>query len=392
MESSYSRPKLPGSARMRRRGLARMLLAVAVLVAVPIVLLSLFTQEARVRFNGVVESGAENVGPIEASRIIAIEVSQGQRVKKGDVLVRFDPTERLRDDSVNAVKIKEYEQNLAKRRETLSDSERKCRQLVREADVRLEECRMSRVRDQAELDGYEKEIARLKPLVEKKLVSELELLSVRPKAAALARIVSQYEPLEAALSRRFKAAEEDLAAVVAEKAAAEKEIAAAADAVRDATLRSDELKDADPSVLRALRDGVVTMVFRRSGDIVAPGEPVLRISAETEGSYVTGMLPASMLDAVHVGDTLYVTRFTVVASGQTPVPVAGTVEAIDSEVLDLFDPINPAPRVPVRGRKMRIRITGDSGMFVPGEAVLLTDTAPGVFGNLFSSSAGEVEK
>ena len=392
MESSYSRPKLPGSARMRRRGFVRMLLAIVVLVAVPLVLLSLFSQEAKIRFNGVVESGAENVGPVEASRIIAIEVRQGQRVKKGDILVRFDPTERLRDDSVNAVKIKEYEQNLAKRRETLADSERKCRQLVREADVRLEECRMARVRDQSELDGYEEEIERLKPLVEKKLVSELELLSVRPKAAALAKIVSQYEPLEAALSRRFKAAEEDLAAVMAEKATAEKEIAAAAEAVRDATQRSDDLKDADPSVLRALQDGVVTMVFRRAGDIVAPGEPVLRISAETDGAFVTGMLPASMLDAVHVGDTLYVTRFTMVASGQTPVPVAGVVEAIDSEVLDLFDPINPAPRVPVRGRKMRIRITGDAAMFVPGEAVLLTDTAPGVFGNFFSSTPKEVAK
>ena len=392
MESSYSRPKLPGSARMRRRGFVRMLLAIVVLVAVPLVLLSLFSQEAKIRFNGVVESGAENVGPVEASRIIAIEVRQGQRVKKGDILVRFDPTERLRDDSVNAVKIKEYEQNLAKRRETLADSERKCRQLVREADVRLEECRMARVRDQSELDGYEEEIERLKPLVEKKLVSELELLSVRPKAAALAKIVSQYEPLEAALSRRFKAAEEDLAAVMAEKATAEKEIAAAAEAVRDATQRSDDLKDADPSVLRALQDGVVTMVFRRAGDIVAPGEPVLRISAETDGAFVTGMLPASMLDAVHVGDTLYVTRFTMVASGQTPVPVAGVVEAIDSEVLDLFDPINPAPRVPVRGRKMRIRITGDAAMFVPGEAVLLTDTAPGAFGNFFSSTPKEVAK
>ena len=251
---------------------------------------------------------------------------------------------------------------------------------------------MARVRDQSELDGYEEEIKRLKPLVEKKLVSELELLSVRPKAAALAKIVSQYEPLEAALSRRFKAAEEDLAAVMAEKATAEKEIAAAAEVVRDATQRSDDLKDADPSVLRALQDGVVTMVFRRAGDIVAPGEPVLRISAETDGAFVTGMLPASMLDAVHVGDTLYVTRFTMVASGQTPVPVAGVVEAIDSEVLDLFDPINPAPRVPVRGRKMRIRITGDAAMFVPGEAVLLTDTAPGAFGNFFSSTPKEVAK
>lgn len=392
MEKSYSRPKLPGSSRMRMRGLVRTVLALAILVAVPIVLVSLFRQEAKVRFNGVVESGAENVGPVEASRIVAIEVKQGQRVKKGDVLVRFDPTERLRDESVNDVKIKEYEQNLAKRRETLSDSERKCRQLIAEADVKLEECRMDRVRETSELEGIEAEMKRLAPLVEKKLVSELELLSLRPKAEALRKTVSQYEPLIAALERRLAGAREDLASVTAERKAAEAEIAAATETVRDATRRSDELRTADPTVLRALSDGVVTLVFRRPGDIVAAGEPVLRISAETDGSYVTGMLPAAMLDAVHVGDRLYITRFTTVASGQTPMPVAGLVESIDSEVLDLFDPINPAPRVPVRGRKMRIRVLDASAVLVPGEAVLLTDAAPGVFGDFLSFGSKEEVK
>lgn len=392
MEKSYSRPKLPGSSRMRMRGLVRTVLALAILVAVPIVLVSLFRQEAKVRFNGVVESGAENVGPVEASRIVAIEVKQGQRVKKGDVLVRFDPTERLRDESVNDVKIKEYEQNLAKRRETLSDSERKCRQLIAEADVKLEECRMDRVRETSELEGIEAEMKRLAPLVEKKLVSELELLSLRPKAEALRKTVSQYEPLIAALERRLAGAREDLASVTAERKAAEAEIAAATETVRDATRRSDELRTADPTVLRALSDGVVTLVFRRPGDIVAAGEPVLRISAETDGSYVTGMLPAAMLDAVHVGDRLYITRFTTVASGQTPMPVAGLVESIDSEVMDLFDPINPAPRVPVRGRKMRIRVLDASAVLVPGEAVLLTDAAPGVFGDFLSFGSKEEVK
>ena len=41
---------------------------------------------------------------------------------------------------------------------------------------------------------------------------------------------------------------------------------------------------------------------------------------------------------------------------------------------------------------MRIRVTGDAGAFVPGEAVLLTDTAPGMFGNWLSSGAKEEAK
>ena len=149
MKQSFSRPRLPGSARMRARGLVRAATAVAILAAVPVLLVYLFRQEASVRFNGVVESGAESVGPVEAARIVSIEVVEGQRVRAGDVLVRFDSADRLLDDSINEVKLREYEQNLVRRRETLADNERACRQLVRETEVKLEECRMDRVRDEA---------------------------------------------------------------------------------------------------------------------------------------------------------------------------------------------------------------------------------------------------
>ena len=138
---------------MRARGLVRAATAVAILAAVPVLLVYLFRQEASVRFNGVVESGAESVGPVEAARIVSIEVVEGQRVRAGDVLVRFDSADRLLDDSINEVKLREYEQNLVRRRETLADNERACRQLVRETEVKLEECRMDRVRDEAELAG-----------------------------------------------------------------------------------------------------------------------------------------------------------------------------------------------------------------------------------------------
>ncbi len=392
MEQSFSRPKLPGSARMRARGLFRAVIAIAILVAVPILLVFLFKQEASVRFNGVVESGAESVGPVEAARIVSIEVVEGQKVKAGDVLVRFDPADRLLDDSINEVKIREYEQNLAKRRETLAENERRCRQLAREAEVRLEECRMDRVRDAAELAGYEAEIERLKPLVEKKLVSELEFLSIRPKAEALRKTVSQYEPLLEALERRYEAAKKDVEESAAERASAEKEINAALASVIDAEKRSAELRKADPTVLRALADGVVSKVYRRPGDIVAGGEPVLRVKGATDDVFVTGMLPIGMLEAVGIGEELYITRLEF-RNGQSGQFYRGVVESIDSEVLDLFDPSNPVPRTPARGRKTRIRVLGKAEGLVPGETVIVADSVQrGLVGMFAHESASSEEK
>ena len=393
MEKSFSRQKLPGSARMRARAAFRALIALAVLTAVPVVLVYLFRQEASVRFNGVVESGAESVGPVEASRIVSIDVVEGQKVKAGDVLVRFDPADRLVDESINSVRIREYRQSLARRRESLEDAERKCGQLVREAEVKLEEVRMDRVRDEAELAGLEAEIARVEPLVEKRIVSELELLSLRPKAVALKRTVSQYGSLIAALERRYEAAKADHAAAKAARESAEGEIAAALEAVKDAERRTEELRAADPTVLRALSDGVVSKVYRRPGDIVASGEPVLRVKAADADVFVTGMLPIGMLEAVHVGDELYITRHEF-RNGQSAQFCRGRVESIDSEVLDLFDPANPVPRAPTRGRKTRIRVLGGSADLVPGETVIVADSIQRGLMGLFSGAdkTTEVER
>ena len=383
MDKSYSRPKLPGSARMRLRGLTRAVLAMAVLVAVPLLLVYLFRQEASVRFNGVVESGAENVGPVEAARIVSVEVVEGQAVRAGDVLVRFDSADRLLDDALNDVRLREYEQDLARRRETLAAEARECGRLVHEASVKLEECRMERVREAGELAGLEAEVARIEPLVEKKLVSTLELVSLRPKIAALRESLAHYEPLLAALERRRDAARADAAAADAACRKAADEIAGALESARAAAQRSEELRKADPTVLRALADGVVSKVFRHPGDIVAAGEPVLRVKAGADAVYVTGMLPNGMLEAVHVGDALYVQRLGRPGSVSDPVAFRGRVESIDSEVLDLFDPVNPAPRAPVRGRKARIRVE-DAAVLVPGETVVIVDSMPRGIAEVFS--------
>lgn len=229
---------------------------------------------------------------------------------------------------------------------------------------------MEKLREEAELAGLDAEIARLQPLVEKKLVSELELTSLRPKAEALRKTVGGYEPLLRALAERHEQAQADLKDIAAELVACEAQPASTNAGLSAALRRYEEIQRLDTSVLKALSDGVVSQVFRRAGDIVPAGEAIVRLASAPDARLVTGMLPAEFLDAVNVGDVLVVSRL-IVGRG-VPVTAKGRVETIDPEVLDFFDPMNTAPRVPVRGRKVRIRLLGDSSAFIPGEAVLIS--------------------
>ena len=370
MEKEFNRPALKRPLRQRFRAFARFVCGLVILALSALVLVWLFGRESVVSFRGIVDSGAENVGPVEAARIVSIEVVPGQRVKAGDVLVRFDPAARLAEAAMNEVKIREAELAQTRSRENLREAERRCRQLVREASVALEERRMERVREEAELAGLDAEIARLKPLVDKKLVSELELTSLRPKADALRKTVGSYEPLLKSLAARLTQAEEDLKDIKAELAAEEARPNSTNASLFAALKRYEDIQRVDTSRLTAISDGVVSQVFRRTGDIVPAGEAIVRLASAPDARLVTGMLPAEFVDAVHVGDELQVSR---VATGlRVPVIVTGRVKTIDPEVLDFFDPMNPAPRAPVRGRKVRIQLLGDTSAFIPGETVLIS--------------------
>lgn len=359
MEKSYQKPRLVTPLRIRLRRLASLVCSILVLLVAAGVLVWLFNQEERVQICGIVDSGAENVAPLEAARIVSVEVVPGQPVKAGDVVVRFDSADRLMDEALTEMKIRDSEQKV-------QDEERRCRQLVCEAEVELAAKRMDQVREQAELIATEAEILRLKPLVERKLVSELELSALRPKAECLRRTVSAYSPLLEALSNRLEQARADL------EGASER-----ARSRMDGDLRSADAAlfgafKRDSSVLRAASDGVVSKVFRRPGDIVPAGEPVVRLAGSPDSRSVTGMLQMDRLDAVSVGDHVSVSRMAQSMSAGVQAPIEGVVEAIDLEVLDLFDPNNPAPKTPVRGRKVRIRLIGDASRYIPGETVLIT--------------------
>jgi multidrug resistance efflux pump len=328
------------------------------------------------RFNGMVESEAETVGPVDTVRILSIDVHPGQSVKAGDVLVRLDPADRALDLAMNEARLKNYEQDLlryeqdiARHRQNLQDSERRCRQAVREAEIALETERMNRVRDAAELAGLQAEIKRLQPLVDRRLVSETELSRLRPAAEALATTVAEYATLMTALEKQHARAVEDLnevKALLAETAVKGTDSDPILATMRQAVETCRKAAANDPSVLRASRSGVVSRILRQPGDVVAGGEPVVRVAASS-ALYITGMLTQRQLQNLKVGDTLAVTR---AMAGQRA-SLKAQVEMIEPEVMDLLDPFNPVPRFPLRGRRVRMRVLNENNGLVPGETVTL---------------------
>ena len=386
MEATYTRPKLEKSRSMKLRGWLRFGFTFVVLLAVPVMLVLLFRSESSVRFNGMVESGSAKMGPTVASRLVSVNVKQGQRVKAGDVLVCFDSAERLLADSLNELKIRDLEQRLTSRRDELVETEHRCRDMVRKAEVALEMEMMNKTRDEDEYQANCEELERLAPLIEKNLVSETDVSDIRTKVRSLKGIVACYDSMISTLELALAGAREDLEAATDRREQGEKEIAGALESIRAAYDRSEAISKANPSVLRAVSDGEVTGVFHRPGDIVDASEAVIRVNSTDGLTIITGMLPSGMQDAVSVGDEVWVTR-QVVTPGSLATSVPAVVEAVDAEVMDLFDTSGDAAKTTVRGRKVRIRITGDAKGFVPGESVTVSDEPLDGIGSFFRPGA-----
>lgn len=347
-----------------------------ILLLIPVVTTLVMKTSTPNRFTGVVESDSETVGSLNSSRIISIDVYPGQHVKPGDILVKLAATDRAMDLAMNEARLMDYEQSLLRYREnqlqykqSLQESSRKYRQLVEAASVELEQEKMNKVRDKAELQGLKAEIKRLQPLVEKRVVSEVELASIRPRITALELTVNMYEPLIKALQRRLDKANEGLKEVLAAQKSIDtkKETNPIELSLQKARKACETLSGIEPSVLRATREGIVSRIQHQAGDVVSAGEPIVRIAPQSS-MYIIGLLPQGTQLAVNVGDRIAVSRLTDKAMSTT---VTAEVESLDPEVMDLIDPFNPSPRVPMRGRRVRLRIINEDHNLVPGETVYL---------------------
>ncbi len=381
MTKDFKRRKLFPSASMLVKRLARVILLGVIIALIPVVAAMVMKNLQPDRFTGVVESESENVGSIDSARILSIDVYPGQSVKPGDVLVRLEPTDRMLDLAMNEARLMDYEQSLLRYQQTqmqylhsLQESARRYRQLVEEASVELEQEKMNKARDEAELKGLQEEIRRLQPLVEKRVVSDAELSALRPRITTLEITMQHYQPLIEALQRRLTQTRTALSEVIELQAslAQDKGENPLEISLRKARESCNQQAVIEPSVLRATREGIVSRIQHQAGDVVSAGDPIIRIASKSS-MYIIGLLPQSKREFFEVGAKLAVTRIT---SGNENAVLTAEVESLDPEVMDLIDPFNPAPRVSMRGRRIRLRIVNEAHNLVPGETVYLQPPVP----------------
>ncbi len=366
--------RLPVKLLLKR--LARLCFLLLIIVMVPVTLWFLTHNHDNFRFNGIVESDSENVGPVENSRILSIDVTPGQQITVGAVLARMMPLDRSLELAMNEARLKDYEQkilryeqNKERYEQNLHDSARRAREALRDSERALANEKVNRARYAAELSGVQAEIARLQPLVDQRLIQETELSRLRPAAEALQKTVDQYAPLIETLEKQYTQANKDMEEAQKLLDNAQKHgtpndhiLATMREAAESCRLSATN----GVTLLMASRSGVVARIMRNAGDMVAAGEAFIRVSSPTS-LYINGMLTQQQLLGLSQGDRLKVLRKTDGAEHN----LVAEVESIEPEVMDLLDPLNPAPRYPLRGRRVRLRLLNDVNDLIPGEAVLL---------------------
>lgn len=216
---------------------------------------------------------------------------------------------------------------------------------------------------QGKLQLAEAELARLEPLHRSGIITPEAFDQVKINRDALARqskeqaaMIAQIEPR----IRAFSTPEQQAAGLSSESAVA------AAIKVQEAKLKLAE-EQLRPEPLVAPIDGVVSLILRRAGETVVPGEVIARINA-TKPSRITGFLrqPVSAKPAPGAVATV-TTRGSPRVSGQAKILQVGS--AMEPITPSLVAALHLPPNQPIESA-LRVVLAVPEGMkLLPGEHV-----------------------
>ncbi len=341
-----------------------------------------FMRHTRYRdITGVVENMSQSVSVLQAARLKTVNVIVGQKVKKGDVLATLDSAVVDAEIAVVNAELKEEETSIRGFQGNMLSLARRFRDAVSiaEADLNSEKMKMNAVA--AELAELKKEQSRRNELLKNKIINEQTAYALKPRIVSLESMLKSYPDILKVYKDRLQRAKDDSAEL--KRWLKIKDSNELSDAIKQKlSARLDTLNakrdlllaKKESFILRAARDGQVARVQRMAGDVVARGEPIVRIICD-KPEYVMGFLPEKNLYDMHEGETVIITRYV-----DSPAIIKGVVESIAPEVRTL-NGMNSAFRSrPVRARTVMIRVDKDSGL-LPGEAVRISHALPmtGIF-------------
>ncbi len=302
--------------------------------------------EGSLRFNGVVESVHEMVGPLESGRLMSLNVELGQRVVAGQILAELDPSLLEAQMEVERMRIeRQFEDAMQRDRSELRAALR------------------SRSEAEAELGVLNRELERLERMLERRLIDGSETLRYRIRrdflAEQLEQMAAPIEELTTSLSEMESRRARMLQALAGGVNDEIKE---------DGALGWLELRRREYA-LRANRDGVVVEIAARPGDVVQEGEPFIKILSDCERR-VIGYLPEWYSGRVEAGQAVDILP----ADGG--VHSTGRILAISPNVAQIPEEIAPLDaRQARRVYWLVIEVENDRGL-VPGESVKVFSGTP----------------
>jgi multidrug resistance efflux pump len=253
---------------------------------------------------------------IVGGRVVEVKVREGDEVKKGDVLVRFD-TERLANEIARQEqKLRLAEEELGKfgQMDALQTRQYEATRAKAEAErnLLLETLKRNKERQSAEAKEIEVELttarddeARLRLLVDRRAAARADLTAAATRRQALEnRLERARVPAE---EGQLETARQSLALLERDNAIRQEELnlkrSAKQTEVQSAKLELAALtKQRDHALLRAPIDGVVAWADVKVGELVPQGKVILEV-AEEKGFIFEAVVPSEEIGLLKVGMT-----------------------------------------------------------------------------------------
>lgn len=308
---------------------------------------------------GTAERVVENVAPLESARIASIHVEVGDHVKAGDVIARLDTAIIDAENAVQKERI--FRSRLEAQLDQLS-LERQFSVTLQEAKQALREARMEMAVTKVEHEALVKEIERLKPLLQQKLISAESMAAKQARESILRETLKLMPDHIDALTIEVNRANDQKISALERMREMEETVASATgeegEAVKLLNLRREGY------TLRAQQDGVVAQIDQQPGDVVSAGSSIASILIQGPVR-VVGFLPENDLSSVAIGSPAKI--YPTVSLRETGV-IPAKVMQISPAVYSLPERVSPIRGQIVRGRQVVLELNREVNL-VPGETV-----------------------
>lgn len=291
-------------------------------------------------------------------RLTEVKVSVGQQVKSGDVVARLDGG------------LLELAQKRAEAERALLQAKLLAEASREEDDVmRAEVWRLRTVagsqQDQASLTALDREVGRLNGLLDDQLVKASDVEPRRRERDALAARVGTFERARAAGQAGLDE-KSGRSGLDRHRATVQVRVAPMREALRvkEVELAQIALQISSLS-LRAPGDGVVSMINRRPGEVLAAAEPALVVVAHREGVFAI-YIPERQARMPNVGDRVEISRRGIFAQRGR-----GHVIEIAPDIAEFPQRLRTSPQLPAWGRRVLVDAAESSSMLdiPPGEEI-----------------------